>query len=583
MPNDIKIETISKFKRLSIDTRDPELQGLLSKPAGLNGILVADLTCPCNHKPLYEQILGSFNDDDDVMAYKTCKHTIFAAAKRQMKAAPSPSLDVLKDFLNYSFQKIEEDIGPQLTNFGYSYNQWFNHLTLQKQKPMSVIQTLITDNPNPEILASISPSNLHKLLADDYEGICKVELQHKDGKPRMVCSIPQIVKYTMGPITWALEEICAHSFKGYCGGKNLTQMADMINQYIDQGFTKVVEGDGSAFDNTQDVCLKAIDRYIYDRIQDKVYHVDKQRFHKYSHQLQKTMKLKYLDGKKIKELCRYTITGTVFSGDCDTTLMNTIRMALYNRYVNDKAGWVYGEDYICFSKGDDFTVMYKPYITDEQIENAYYSYFCRSANPGELHNRTQFGLGQVLKFLEFGPPSIIKFCSLRAWYVDAEHIMLTRQPDKFYNIGKYSIKAKNMSNLQLYTYLNQLAIALEASYGGMHFFDAVAQSYRQKAMTLNLNKTDICKAEARINAFKNGLIKEKIRVTLDLEQGIDLIIKDIKFRQQDIKMHGTYWETMQSIERVVTNKFTPLQLKLINQQIDAEFDVEELKSILGAK
>jgi len=579
----VQLKDVKNLNRLSIQSNDPELNALYTEHSGLNGILVSDLTCPCNHKPLYEQILGSYNDDDDVMAYKTCKHTIFAAAKRQMKAAPSPDPDVLKDFLQYSFKRIEEDIGPYLDNFGYSYNQWFNHLTLQKQKPMTEIETLLSDQPNPALLLNISPKKKKMLLTDKYEGICKVELQHKDGKPRMVCSIPQKTKYIMGPVTWALEEICSHSFKGYCGGKNLTEMANMINEYIDQGFTKVVEGDGSAFDNTQDVTLKAIDRYIYERVEDKIYHVDKKLFHQVSHQLTKTMKLKYLDGKKIRELCEYSITGTVFSGDCDTTLMNTIRMAMYNRYVNDKAGWKYGEDYICFSKGDDFTVMYKPYITDEQIENAYYKYFCRSANPGELHNRTSFGLGQVLKFLEFGPPSIIKFCSLRAWYVDAEHIMLTRQPDKFYSIGKYSIKAKNMSNLQLYVYLNQLAIAIEASYGGMHFFDAVAQSYRNKAKTLNLNQTDICKADSRINAFKNNLVKEKIRVTLDLEKGIDLIIKDIKFRSSVHKMHGTYWETMQSIERVITNKFTPQQLKLINQQMDAEFDVEELKSILGAK
>jgi hypothetical protein len=127
-------------------------------------------------------------------------------------------------------------------------------------------------------------------------------------------------------------------------------MTDMVNEYRKLGFTQVYEGDGSAFDNTQDVSLKQLDRNIYQMIESSIYHVPKKEFHKISQALYKTMDIEYIEKGKKKPLMSYKILGTVFSGDCDTTLMNTTRMAMYNRYVNDKAGLVFGKDYVCFSK-----------------------------------------------------------------------------------------------------------------------------------------------------------------------------------------------------------------------------------------
>lgn len=52
------------------------------------------------------------------------------------------------------------------------------------------------------------------------------------------------------------------------------------------------------------------------------------------------------------------VIGKTFSGSPDTTLMNTIRMVMYNRYVNEFMTdlipdvhyklWVKGDDVVCF-------------------------------------------------------------------------------------------------------------------------------------------------------------------------------------------------------------------------------------------
>jgi len=509
------------------------------------------------------------------MAYNSCKHTIYGAAKRQMKAAPTPEPKIADEFLEYSKLIIENEVGEELDHFGYSYQSWYNHLDNKKQKDMDLVSQYITDPIN------LTREQIRRIEQRNYEGICKVELQSTDGKPRMVCSIPLFTKFVMGPVTWHLEEIFQEKFKGYCGGKNLTQMAEKINHYLDQGFTKIVEGDGSAFDNTQDITLKRVDHYIYDKIEHAVYHIDKPTFHHISHKIYKTMDVcSTINGKKHK-LFTYDILGSVFSGDCDTTLCNTIRMALYNRFVNDKAGLVFGKDYVCFSKGDDFTVMYKPYITNEFINNAYYRYFLKANKDVSKPDTRVYGLGQVLKMLDFGDASTIKFCSLRAWYLPGdEHIILTRNPEKFFNLGKYSRKTKIYNNKKFAEYCIQQAIALEESYSGLKIFDTMAYAFRNKAKILLQNNTD--KYNKMCSKIKtNGECKRAYSEFMNKETQIYQLLNNIKYRKTQYKIQGQYWEFMKTIEKIRTDKLNKLELEYINKQIEAEFSSEELKTVLG--
>lgn len=558
----------------------------------LDSIKVRDLQCKCNHKDLYEKILNPDDPTNMVMAYKTCKHTIYAAAKRQMKAAPKPDPKIADDFLEYSKQVINKEVGQELSEFGYSTQQWYNHLNATKQKDMDKVARFINGTHD-----YMTHKEIQEMMTDHYTGICKVEIQEKNGKPRMVCAIPKYTKYVMGPVCWQLEEIFQKHFNGYCGGKNLDEMAHMVNDYVKQGFTKVVEGDGSAFDNTQDITLKRVDHYIYSLIQDKIYHVPKKEFMRIATQKYKTMDVNYIFRKKIKTLMTYKILGSVFSGDCDTTLCNTIRMALYNRYVNDRAGLKYGVDYVCFSKGDDFTVLYKPYITNDFITKAYYTYFLKSADDPSKNNYQTYGLGQVLKMLEFGDASTLTFCSLRAWFKDQSHteIILTRDPKKFTNLSLYSRKAKNYNPLQLAIYLEEQATALTMAYKGMHYFDIMAQAYLHRKQQImeryKITEKQIDKYKMRlknkpfltINDYKKYLEQNRNQTSPNImtENLLTTFVYDIKRREEFFKIKGNYWDTMKLIQNTRCEKLTTEQLKYINEQIDSEFDMEYLKALVG--
>lgn len=581
------------YPRIKITTSDPELSLLMkhtqlkTSSEQISAISPSQITCNCPHQVKFVKLLDTqIHDEDEAMVWTACRHTTFAAAKRQMKAAPTPEPSVADDFVKHSLEIIDKEIGDELTNFKYSVKDWYHHLNTRKQKALKPVLQYY----NHDQYYDIKPRDYKNIMNKHYTGILKEEIQLTDGKPRMVCSIPQSTKYIMGPITWQLEEICQDKLQGYCGGQNLEQMANKINNYLTLGFTKVVEGDGSAFDNTQDVSLKELDRAIYRRIRHAVYHVPKEDFDEVSQSLYKTMDIDYIDQatRKKKHLLSYTILGTVFSGDCDTTLMNTIRMDMYNRYVNDKAGLVYGKDYICFAKGDDFTVMYKPNISNEFITNAYYKYFLHAhPDPSQPDTRV-FGLGQVLKMLDFGDASILKFCSLRAFFTDPTEtqIYLTRDPSKFLTLSKYSRKAKNQTVEYVHDYLLAQAEAILANYPKIHYFQQMAQVYQKQAGYLakkypmkytNKYRQQIYRL---INAELNHLDTEEEAFFDKLER---IFKEQVGHRKTQYKIYSNYWDTMKQIEKQQTTILTQEQADYINQQIDAEFMIEYLKSMIPAE
>jgi len=549
-------------------------------------IKVRDIECKCDNKILYEQLFGDVTEqNDEVMAYKSCKHTIYAAAKRQMKMAPTPDPKIADHFIKYAQRIIEDEVGEDLNQFGYSYQQWYDHLDKTKQDDMDLVSQYLNRSTE-----NLTPAQIRRIERLNYEGICKVELQKIDGKPRMVCSIPLQTKYIMGPVCWRLEEIFQDKFRGYCGGKNLTEMADMINHYAALGFTQVVEGDGSAFDNTQDITLKRVDHYIYKRIKDKIYHVDKNKFIRVATEPYKTMDVIAMDQntKKKKLLFTYSILGSVFSGDADTTLCNTIRMALYNRYVNDMAGLVYGRDYVAFSKGDDFTVMYKPYVTRDFIEKAYYRYFVKAIKDVTQPDARVYGLGQVLKMLDFGDISSVKFCSLRAWFKNSQEIFLTRDPSKFFDLSKYSRKIKTYNNYHAALYCLQQAEALIVNYAGITIFETMAEAYIVKAKEFikhasPMDQKSYNKKVQRMNQRMKLIMKRKASPYAMQETEEEQLLYNIKRRNKAYKIKGDYWDTMKALEQQNTVLPTTEEAEAINQQIEAEFMTEELKSVLGLK
>lgn len=555
-------------------------KGNCINPEWFNDVTLDMIHCNCPHKDKFEQLFDKEDNNTKAMIWTNCKHTALAAAKRQMKAAPVPDPAVADDFIQHSMQIINKEVGEDLTHFKYSVKDWYDHLNQKKQQELTHVINYYRGD-----ISEIPRKELNNIIKMEYTGILKEELQGLDGKPRMVCSIPQRTKYIMGPITWTMEEIFQDKLQGYCGGQNLDQMAEKINKHLMDGFTKIVEGDGSAFDNTQDVSLKELDRLIYQKVLPSVYHVPKQDFVKVSQAKYKTMKVEYMDGKKKKDLLKYKILGTVFSGDCDTTLMNTTRMVMYNRYVNDKAGLRINEDYVVFSKGDDFSLMYKPNIPNDFISDSYYKYFL-SSNPDPSDPKACiYGLGQVLKFLEFGDASTFKFCSLNSWFKDASEqtIYLTRNIKKFADLGLYSRKTKAYNIPQKILFLRSQATALNKSYKGIKLFDTMANMYMILANKLQKDAnvpeqllqhmTKKQEQKEYITALKHSMHQNYFT------QMEKVYTEFIAHRHTIIKIKENYWETMQHVEKIHTEILDEKTADYISQQIETELSIHVLKAM----
>jgi hypothetical protein len=593
--------------KLLLKIHDPELLAiaggtdddqwhLASDYPGFKDINFKDITCTCKSKGPhqsthdFESIFGYQPLSQEAILYRGCKRTILAAAKRQVKSAPNPNKDVVDSFLSFAKRKINQHMGHDLRHFGYSFNQWFNHLNRSKQARMALVHEYLTGQTIPgfeshkfEQYYTDLEHMPHKVAYGNglsravlnlthYEGICKVEIQETDGKPRMVCSIPDLIKYVMGPICWRLEEMAQDHLPVYCGGMNLSEMEDKINHYIDQGFDLVAQGDGSAFDNTQDVSLKALDRWIYQMIEPFVYHVPKELFHAVSQAAYKIMDVNMRDPltRKVTTLMTYAVCGTVFSGDCDTTLMNTIRMGMYNWYTNEAMGLELGTHYVCWSKGDDFTVIYnRRLVTQKAVQAGYKRLWLSKPNAkaspcSELYDDRSHGLGQILKMLDFGGPDSFAFCSLNAWYTNlgSGHITLTRNVKKLFTLSNYSRKLKQMSNLSAAQYLVDQAEALTVSYGGIHIFDEAAQCLLRRA---EMFRRAACEGKFR----KRGTVDP--RVTLTLEGHLMSSMYHITFRNKyrNILHNASYWETVKAYEMVKQNRLSRDELSLVNRQIDS--------------
>lgn len=538
--------------------------------------------CTCKQlKYEFAKILDEATPDDNVIVYNSCKRTVLAAAKRQMKSAPTPDARTIKEFTLWAHNFIDRHLGTYLNNFSYDENQWYNHLTNAKQKEIDVAKEFVHGtsatmphytkwNKMPETIKPKLDSN-QRFLTYMYEAICKVELQEADGKPRLVCSCPILFKYVLGPVAWALEELFAKHFPGYCGAKSNVQMANTINQHLQDGYHVVTQGDGSAFDNTQDIQLKqAVDHYIYEKILSRIHHVDKDLFYNVTHQFYKTMRVYYMDDKQKVPAMTYTILGTVFSGDPDTTLMNTARMALYNIFINEHVfnkGDImttdrFAKEYIVFSKGDDFSCMYRTHRIEQLVREAYARYFLAKMKPkdptGDLDQRI-YGLGQILKFIEFGDARIFEFCSLKAFYIDntEEKIILTRDPKKFLNLSNYSRKCANYNPSQIVAYLLQQAEALRVSYKGIKIFEQQALRYENKAKQI----------------AKNYPIKQTTLETRDRRRTLSLQTPDdilgIGPRENFIKVNQDlgWWGTVKQHMNECTYNLTPQQLDFVNNEI----------------
>ncbi len=409
----------------------------------------------CNDcKPGLAQLMPTIYGAPEPIIYHICEATNYCAIKRQATEVVYCDTQMLLAFDKWFYNELQS--WDWLDDFAYSYNDWYNHLTTKQQKEID----------------RVDPLDL--TISHDYEMFVKVEKQlyesnGKAPKNRCIC-VPQATeKFVMGPITYGLEKLFKNNCKGYCGGKNWQALEAIYDECDDRGLNTTIQLDGSGFDRTQHIQLKQIvDHQIYKRVADKVHHVDKSTFLKYA--TVKTRKIKVFKTEKNgkqqskKYLGCIKQTGKVFSGSMDTTLMNTIRMALYNRFVIEYHYGINKSDYELLAKGDDCTVFLNSAKTNvEEVIKCYKKVF--SEKKTGVH-----GLGQIAKYLKVGNIEDVDFCSTST-YKSREGYKIIRKMDRFLSLTPWSRKYLSLTPDEKKIYMHSLYLSNLKWMEGLPFFE----------------------------------------------------------------------------------------------------------------
>lgn len=465
---------------------------------------ILDIPCTCkgSDELSLAQILPVGANTPEIICYNSCNRTLFAAYKRQMMRVFKPDQKIADEFIKFTRNYFHTYVEPVLETFDYSLSQWLNKMPRHKQEAMDQAKRDIEKNGYPEEV--------------NYGLFCKREKQEAGGKNRAIANIDPVIKYIMGPVCWALEDRADKFFPGYCGKKNWNDLENLFEAQNNAGFKYVLQGDGSAFDTCQHYELKEIDRLIYSYLADhgKIWHVEPSVFKQLACAEFRNLNAKMSINKRYTTMANATIRGTVFSGASDTTLMNTLRMALYNQFTLEREGLVYDRDFKHYAKGDDFMVFVKELQWKGQdFDKIYY----KTWKPKPKHSSTDFYdnkgcLGMILKFLNVGGFDTIDFCSTTCIpYAGGLKFKLARKPNRMDPLGHYSMKAKKMTNGQLKQYYKDQGFALLTSVGNMPFYRSYAVAYYKKASQIKAKASRLMTGRIKKEYEDDG--HEKVQLT----------------------------------------------------------------------
>lgn len=433
-------------------------------PANLSIDQFLDLNCGEKKQGLV-QVMPEIEGAEEPIIYHVCPATNYCAAKRQVSVVPKPDFVVLNRFANWFERVFQCEVVPLLENTNISLDKWINHLSAKKQQPILEIEKILSSNL---VTTDEELIRLFKFLgiksSTDYEMFVKSEKQlYSEGKApknRCICSPNDLHKYVMGPVCWALEEQFKN-FHGYCGGASWNDLEVQYDDWLARGFIYTIQLDGSGFDRTQHQVIKDIvDQKVYKYIADKVEHVPKDTFLRFAMSTERKVEVTSRLKLQKQTVCRggfFKQVGAVFSGSCDTTLMNTFRMALYNRFVCEElCGMHWGIDYEVKSKGDDTVTVLRDHTNINYVLENYQRVFVYN-QPTSAYPEIVHGLGQIAKYFKVGGLEDIDFCSTETVYCPRMGgFKILRQLKRFVTTTVWSRKAKNFTYDKMKLYLESL-------------------------------------------------------------------------------------------------------------------------------
>lgn len=416
-------------------------------PPYLNVERYRSLICPTDNSVGLIQIGPTFRSAPRLSFYHNCPLCLFAALKRQCICSPPPDPVALQRLQLYIKRVIEPEIIELLKDFEYYYNTWYNHLTANQQDEVEPCHYM-TDN---------------ELFTRFVKNFCKGEKQLNDSpippKNRCICAFCVTHKFVTGPVVYSLEQYFK-KFKGYGGGKNWQETAELFNQWRELDY-KPIQSDMSGLDRSVSVELKRlIFHLVYKEIRHKIHHVTPEIFDRHVFTDTTSVFTGYFTKDGYVDMGRVAITGTVFSGSMDTTLMNTLLTTIVNRFVMEELLGLSIDEYDLTNKGDDNVTAVPSTFNHDKIVTAYKSVFLFS---NQLKNYyaplyIRHGFGLTLKFCSISFDLCdIDYCSTNTFYCEqcSSH-RITRKLDRFIYLTPWSNSALNLSPNQQLAYMQNL-------------------------------------------------------------------------------------------------------------------------------
>jgi len=426
--------------------------------------------CVDNKHIAVVQILPVLDTSPRIIYYDHCFLCLVAACKRQCIGAPPPSPTIIAELRAFMINVILPELRIIFQDFHYSYEVWYNHLTRTQQLE---IDRLIDQNIN-------------------YRGcciFCKGEKQQDDIEPpknRCISALCAQHKKVMGAVIYAMEQYIK-KFKGYCGGKNWSELGDMITNWSHDAY-KILQCDVSGMDRSVSMELKdLIFHSIYKIVEPYVDHVEFETWVKHAYPIKTTMNASLFVDKQSVDYGNADIIGTVFSGSCDTTFMNTLTTVIINRFVCEVKLNLSSDQYDLACKGDDSIVVVPNTLCNNTIVDAYATtyYFAKQVKSPFSPFYYEHGCGMTLKYLSISNNyDDIDFCSTNTFYCKkCAKYRLTRKIDRFIELTPWSSSMIALSEKTRDAYKQNLYLSNLKWMNGLPIFSQINNFLRTDCYT----------------------------------------------------------------------------------------------------
>jgi hypothetical protein len=507
--------------------------------------------------PLYKQVNGYNIFRNIPFKLHKCSRNEIESVYRQIKTVIRYDDKVAREFIRFAHREIDKMIYEFVAN-----HKDFKHMTLEEYYKK-------LGNKRREYQQGYARYLLDGAVRLIFKGHSKIDekiiidFNEVKGKSRSICAQTPIGKILLG-IPCELAQQVLHEYDWYGSGVSLGDKSKKFSKWVQQiPNCACICADGSAFDSTQhQLFIEQIDGYFLNKILN---------FNPYLSQ--------YFDLSDIRKVIRiskhkiymryninFTIAGTQLSGKMNTSLCNSLRSALYVKFILYKGR--FRMDDIKFEvTGDDQIIFLNYCLVNKYIKLARIYVYADDDLKGA------HGLGQIAKiFLIFKNITGAEYLSNYILYDDeSKEIALIRKPERFFQSIPFTFRNSCSGNKYLklkYSLAYQIA---ESAYMNFQNID-LYKTYLLCMMRYSHQELDklprLCwKKNAQIRkTLELNKTKERYKINDTIDVKFNRVFNNFLYEkfsitEEDIKEFNKMillnWNNSEPLYDILIDKFYP--------------------------